>query len=110
MIDSAYIRMEAVGTLLVICAFAAVRFNLPVYYKGIIAGLCFMTHPVLLVCSLALAMVELRRGWKSLLKLILTASIVSIPYFMYISRDFDSFKNADGASIRPQSGIEPEKY
>lgn len=91
-ITSAFIRVESLAILLIVASIIAVKFNLHSYVTGILAGLCVMTHPLLLACAAALALVAIRKGIKPFLIFSLAALIVVSPYIFYILKDVEIFK------------------
>ena len=91
LITAAFVRMEALGILLIILSMLAVRRELRPHWKGLLAGLCLMTHPALLACAAALALTECRRGWKPFLLFSIATLIVISPYIWYILQQPDTF-------------------
>ncbi len=91
-ITSAFIRVEALALLLISLAIVAIRFNLKTYVLGIVGGLALMTHPLMVPCCAALALVVMKRGWKPFLIFSLVVLIVITPYLFYIFQNVDVFK------------------
>ncbi len=91
-LTSAFIRVEALAILLIVAAITAVKNNSSNYLLGILAGLCVMTHPLLLACCAALALIAARSGLKSFIIFSIVALITISPYIFYILKDVDLFK------------------
>lgn len=92
LITSAFIRVESLAILLIVASIIAVNFRANAYFLGILAGLSAMTHPLLLACCAALALVCAIRGWKSFVVFSLVALVVISPYMFYILKDVEIFK------------------
>ncbi len=91
-ITSAFIRVEALALLLIAVAILAVKLKANSYILGIIAGLALMTHPLLVACCAAIALVIMRRGWKSFLIFSVVTLLVISPYLFYIFQNVELFK------------------
>ncbi len=90
-ITSAFIRVEALALLLIVASIIAIKFNLNAYLLGILAGLSVMTHPLLLACCAALALITARRGIKSFIVFSIVALVTISPYLFYILKDVELF-------------------
>lgn len=86
-ITSAYVRMEALGLLLILLSADSVRRGSAPWIRGVLAGLLFMTHPMLLPASAGLLLIAAREGGRPLLIFLLTALLVITPYLLYIFQD-----------------------
>ena len=92
--SSTTIRMEALGILLTTIAILVVAYkDIPRQdvVLGVIAALCFMTHPMVIACSVAVGVIMLGRGPKAFSRFLASALIVLSPYLIYITRDHDAF-------------------
>jgi|GEM_PF-6904476 len=92
LISSAFIRMEALGLLLTASSMVAVKYGASPYIKGLLAGLCIMTHPILLACAAGLALATLLTGWKPFLLFCVTFLVVVSPYLFYVGQHTDLFR------------------
>lgn len=84
---SAFIRMEGLALLLVTITILAVKFQARAHWMGILAGLMTLTHPMLMACSVALAIHVLRRNFRSFLIFGFVALALLSPYVLYVLQD-----------------------
>jgi hypothetical protein len=92
--SSTTIRMEALGILLTSIAILFVAYKdtpRQDVVLGVIAALCFMTHPMVIACSIAVGIIMLGRGLKAFSRFLASALIVLSPYLIYITRDHHGF-------------------
>ena len=92
LITSAFIRMEALALLAISISIVLVKLKSPPYSLALLAGLCLMTHPLLLACTAALALAALQRGWKSFLVFSVVTAVVISPYLIYIFQNTEFFR------------------
>ncbi|MCW3113076.1 MAG: hypothetical protein JWR18_1472 [Segetibacter sp.] len=91
-ITSAFIRVEALSILLIVLSIVAVKNELNVVVLGILAGLGLMTHPLLLPCAAAIALIVLRSGIKNFIIFSIVALITISPYLLYIFKNTEVFQ------------------